>query len=444
MKKQKQKKKQRKNNQAYSSAEKLGKGDEARLEVSNLKLDEKRTYFQTLLPNLLLNPLTVNKLLLFLFLLLLPTQYGKHFFFDFSYLSGIRVDYLAPTIYLTDLLAAVILIFNLKSVIKFFLNKKIVILLSLLLFNVLISQNIFISVYRYIKILELLGIVAVFRNKGLSLKYLLSGLLIGGVFELFLSMVQYINKHSLQGIFYFFGERILNLSLPGIAKASLNGIEILRPYGTFSHPNSLAGFYLLIYFLVLTYKKFSDSIAKNSLLFVCGLLIFISFSKIAITTFLLLNFIYLWKSPLKKTCVFCFFSRIFILGVVALVFLQATTDQFTLQKRIYLMQNALSIINQHLFFGVGMGNYLINQQQFPQRFADFLNQPVHNLYLLLISEVGITIFAAVFFLFFAEFNKTLKKFPYVFGVILLTGLFDHYWLTLQQNFLLIAVILGAL
>ena len=129
---------------------------------------------------------------------------------------------------------------------------------------------------------------------------------------------------------------------------------------------------------------------------------------------------------------------------MSLLFLQARTDPLTWQKRLLLAQNSLAIIGQRPFFGVGLGNYLLAQQQFPQRFADFLNQPVHNLFLLLLSEVGVLLTVAIFIIFFQEFKKAVKNFPYLFVVILLTGLFDHYWLSLQQNFLLIGVLFGML
>src|SRR3989338_5792493 len=338
-----------------------------------------------------------NNVLLLLFILFLPTQLGKYFLFDFSYLSGVRVDYLAPTIYLTDILALILIFVNLKSVIRWFINKKILILLLILLINLLFSQNIFISVYRYIKVLEIIGILFIFRQARLSKKLLLSGFLIGAVFELLLATAQFINKHSLQGLLYFF---------------------------------------------ILTSKKFTNTFAKNILLLVCSLLIFLSFSKVAIATYLLFNFIYLWKSHLKKTCKLCLTSRIFVLLVVSLVFLQATTDPLSLKKRLQLMQNAFSIIAKNPIFGVGTGNYLPVQHQFPERFAGLINQPVHNIFLLLTSEIGILSIVGFGILFFQELKKAIKNAPYIFFVILLTGIFDHYWLTLQQNFLLIGVILG--
>ncbi|MBI4226481.1 hypothetical protein HY612_05205 [Candidatus Roizmanbacteria bacterium] len=387
-----------------------------------------------------------NNVLLFLFILLLPTQLGKHFFFDFSYLSGIRVDYLAPTIYLTDILAFILISLNLKSVFKSFANKRIFFLLLIFLINFLAAENKYITLYRYIKIFELTAIFIIFKQLSLSKSKNIPvySFLIGSVFELFLSLMQFINKRSLQGLFYLFGERPLSLSMPGIAKASINSVEILRPYGTFSHPNSLGGFYLVVYFFVLTNHHKISPVIKNLLLLLSSLLILLSFSKIAIIIYLFLNLVYFWKSSLKKDCQICFYSRLIILFIISLLFLQAKTDPLTIQKRLLLMKNSLLVIVKNIFFGVGLGNYLIVQQQFPQRFVDVLNQPVHNIFLLLISEMGVVLTGLLVIFFFREIANAFRNFPYIFAAILLTGLFDHYWLTLQQNFLLIGLIFGIL
>src|SRR6266542_2212573 len=61
--------------------------------------------------------------LVFLFLFLLPTQLGKHFFFDFSYISAVRIDYLAPTLFLTDIIALLLIVLNIKNIFFIFKNK---------------------------------------------------------------------------------------------------------------------------------------------------------------------------------------------------------------------------------------------------------------------------------------------------------------------------------
>ncbi len=234
--------------------------------------------------------------LLYLLLFLLPTQLGKHFFFPFSYLSGVRTDYLAPTLYSTDILVFLLILLNSKTVFSFFKKRSFLLLFLLSTFNIVFSLSPWISFYKVIKIAEFLSLFAIvqkFGNKLLPPKKLLIVLLASSAFQFILVALQFVHKHSLQGFFYFFGERYITLSLPGIAKVSLQGIELLRPYGTFSHPNSLAGFYLLIYFFVLTNKKFDKYLLlKNSILFFSFILIFLSFSKTSFflyTYYLLLN-----------------------------------------------------------------------------------------------------------------------------------------------------------
>ena len=65
-----------------------------------------------------------KKLLLFedfffvLLIFLIPSQLAYHFWPNWAFVGGVRVDYFAPTIYLTDILIVVILaLFVLRTVI---------------------------------------------------------------------------------------------------------------------------------------------------------------------------------------------------------------------------------------------------------------------------------------------------------------------------------------
>jgi len=390
----------------------------------------------------------INKILFFIFLLLLPTQLGRHFFLNFSYLSGVRVDYLAPTVYLTDIIVFLLTVVNLKIILKFFKNKKVLLSLLLLVINIWLSRLPVISFYWFIKIIEFLIIFSLAKKILVTLKekYILVALLISGSFELFLSLIQLINKHSVQGVFYYFGERLLSLSTPGVAKATIQGVEFLRPYGTFSHPNSLAGFFLLLYFLVLTYKKFNRYLAlKYLFLFISSILVFISFSKVAIVSFLILTTCYLILNT-KLSCRLCKIARVLVLFIVSLIFLSAATDPLTVNKRIELMKNSVTIILRYPVQGVGLGSYLIEQAKFSSRFYLFFNQPVHNIFLLFISEMGLIIGGFLLYRLIDQLiQRRLTKGQWLLiFVIIFTGFFDHYWLTLQQNFLLMGLVMGVI
>jgi len=388
----------------------------------------------------------INNILSILFLLLLPTQLGKHFFLHFSYLSGIRVDYLAPTVYLLDVIIFLLAIVNLKIVLKFFNNKMVLSGLFLLLINIIFSQLPEISFYWFIKIIEFLIIFSLSKKIIMTIKEksILIILLLSGLFELFLSIIQFVSKHSVQGIFYYFGERLLTLSTPGVAKATMQGVEFLRPYGTFSHPNSLAGFFLLLYFFVLTAKKFNRHLVlKYLFLLTSSLLIFISFSKIAIISYLILNTAHFILNK-KINCRFCKITRLSVIFLISLIFLQATTDPLTISKRIELVKNSINIILHHPIQGVGLGSYLVEQAKFSSKFYLFFNQPVHNIFLLFFSELGLIIGGIIIAFSLFSIRKLIKWSPYLILVIGMTGIFDHYWLTLQQNFLLMGFVTGAI
>jgi hypothetical protein len=393
----------------------------------------------------------INKWLIFVFILFLPTQVGKHFFPPFSYISGVRIDYLDPTLYLIDIIAAALIILNFRVFFELIKNLKFRLFIGVCLLTVLFASIQPIAVYKTIKFVEIIAIFYIlkkqFENKKpvISFDFILTALLSGACVELFLSSLQVIFKHSMQGVFYFLGERYFSLSMPDIAKGSLNGVQILRAYGTFSHPNSLAGFYLALYVFVLTFKPFEKyAPLKYTTMFVSAILIFLSFSKIPILIFLLLNFWYVVRNPDKIPCLFCKVSRIFVILVLSIIFLAAKGDQYTLVKRTDLLGHSLSIINNTIPFGVGLGNYLVAESHYPvnPKYAYFFLQPVHNIFLLYIAEAGLILsVVTVYFLYeFVRKNIKIQPFQYVLVVVVLTGLFDHYWLTLQQNFLLLPVL----
>ncbi len=389
--------------------------------------------------------LKIEKLNNFLFLLLfffLPSQLGKHFFLSFSYLNGVRVDYLAPTLYLTDVLIFILFILNFSKIIFFLKNKKIILLFFLLIINILFSFNKIIGIYKLIKIIEflILFLISAVNFQKINKKIVLITLIISSSIQLFLSIYQFVYQKSIQGIFYLLGERLFTISTIGIAKITIEGKEFLRPYGSFSHPNSLGGFFLLLYFFVLTEKKFNQHIfLKNFLLLICGMLVLLSFSKIAIFTFILLSLIYFIKN---NQCLICLIGKIFILFIIGAIFLKTQTDLLTIKKRILLIINSWLMFKKYFLLGVGLGNYLIVQNQFKSRFLLFFNQPVHNIFLLFLNEVGVFIFIIIT-KFIYDFFKKIKINFYLILVILITGFFDHYWYTLQQNFLIFALIYGS-
>lgn len=386
----------------------------------------------------------VNQVLLFSFILLLPTQLGRHFFAPFSYINGLRIDYLAPTIYLTDLLVLLLIFLNFTLIKRILTNKPVLIFFGLLAVQTLFfAQSKEIAWYRYLKLFEIVFLFFLFRRKPISYGLTLLALVIGVGFESMLAVWQFIIKHSVQGVFWIFGERYLTLSLPDIAKASLNGVEILRPYGTFSHPNSMAGFYLLLYTFILTRKTGKKTRVLSAVfLFASSVLILLSFSKVAIATYVAVTIAYL---VLKKdfSCKLCFLSRVLTLGVMGFAFMRAQTDPLSLSKRGALISQSFTLLGKTPLQGVGLGNYLVAQSHIRESALLLLPQPVHNIFLYVLVETGLIVFlVGAFFLVRLLYRSRTLALTLCLFVVGVTGIFDHYWVTLQQNWLLLPVIFG--
>ncbi|MDA1061074.1 MAG: O-antigen ligase family protein [bacterium] len=404
----------------------------------------------------------VKKILEFILLFLLPTQLGTFFFISDSIIHGIPIDLLAPALYATDILVIILVIITViphlmrdPGIVKKILNqvqddKLVYVLISLfLILNIATSFSPLMSVYKLMKIAELGAVFWIIRSTKLNTKHILYAFLAMALVQLGLGLAQIISGHSLQGLFYFLGERSFAITTPGIAKVSLQGIELLRAYGTFPHPNALGGFYLLLYSFILFSPTLSSQtrfgIQKNLFLIISTLLIIFSFSKVAILGYVIVTVISVLRK--KSACTWCRISGLLLPIALSGVFFIAQGDPESVDKRVWLITTSLMIIRDHLISGVGVGNYLIAQGVFPIPYSYHFLQPVHNIFLLLIAELGIPLFTLVVFLM-AKFVIRNSKFeiqalPILF-VIIFTGMFDHYWLTIQQNMLLVPVVFGLL
>ncbi len=240
----------------------------------------------------------IKKIVFTLILLFLPTQLGRHFWFDFTYVLGQRVDYLSPTIHLTDVFIAILFLLEIKEILRFFKKNLIPLLLScsfiilLSLFWIYFqSQPFGLLLYKWIKLFEFLFLVF-WIKKNVRVKEVLFPLSLGVLGESLLAWLEFFNQRSLG--FWILGERTFNTATPGIALANWQGRLMLRPYATFPHPNVLAGYTLIILILNLFLKWQSRFLRICT--FVFGTItIGICFSRIVWFAWLLIVCSWLWK-----------------------------------------------------------------------------------------------------------------------------------------------------
>jgi hypothetical protein len=292
------------------------------------------------------------------------------------------------------------------------------------------------------------------------------------VLEVFLGLAQVINGGSLNGIWWWLGERRFTYGGIGIAQIRLFDEGWIRAYGTFSHPNSLAGFLLLSWWWwkkeirdpprragkILDFRKIFYWIVNWSAVF--GIILtgsrvvwalglgMIVFEQLHIKNFRKL----IKRADFKKKMLGNIFLGggiiCLVLGIISIDYRVSDFvggwDVNSWKKREMLGMASIRMIKKYPLFGVGAGNFVVNLSKF-QSGSFYWMQPVHNIFLLIWNEIGVL--GVILGLVFGA-NKLIgfkwKKYIWLLIIVWVTGMFDHYWLTLPQNAWLLAIILGVI
>lgn len=395
----------------------------------------------------------------YLFLLFLPTQLGYHFWPTWSFIYGSRIDYLSPTLFFTDILFIVLFIFNVE-IFKDFFKKyylQIFLFIVLVIFNIYISLSWQVSLYKWLKVSEIFITVILFSKLKLT-KHLVTRTLFISLIVIFgVGICQIIYSKTTGGLFYLLGERSFSITTPGISKLSVFGVQYLRMYSIFSHPNSLAaytGLSLFIFMWSVSKETYINKIYKTIYIVITCSILVLSYSlNVLISLFIALVYIfYIRKSKISAsksiTTLFIVLSILSILSPILIKGLESNNS--SIYERKELTSAAGEVIYKTNLIGVGLGNFIKFLPDSNVNFnVSWKFQPVHNIYLLAISEIGFVyyiIFFGVIYKFFSKANQETNKVFLYAGIvfIMFTGLFDHYWLTLQQNTLELGIVLGLL
>lgn len=406
----------------------------------------------------------LNTNLFYLLVLILPIQLGYHFWPNFSFIFGARVDYLSPTIFLTDLLILFAILYGFFSTIaqrKIYLAKikvelvtKRTLILFIFLTALLLSfiaslekEAFILGLVRLVEMLLLLYVL-IYYVKRINVNHLISLVSLSLIVVSIIGIGQFILQSSIGGLLYFLGERTFNSSTLGIASVTLDGAIYLRPYSIFPHPNVMAAF-ILIYSSFILEKIRSGNKTLNLLaLILGGFCIFLSMSRVSIILYSLMILFYFFKEAKRPKLVFIF--SVIALGVI---FLSPIRDRFiNFDEGVGIRTNLSKIATQEMsnspIFGIGINNFLYTLGEYPS-FSNYLFiQPVHNIYLLVAVEVGIPILLLFLYALYTSlkraFSHSHMRRSLVFSLIsiILIGLFDHFFLTLQQGQLLLVLVIS--
>lgn len=375
--------------------------------------------------------------------------------------EGIYVNYLVPTISIIDIgLFLILSSLLVKKGFSFYLNtfKNYKNGLSILLFFFLV-QNLFLrdlnislfSLRIYSVIFLLVVLVKDFRRylKGAILrkKLLMSAgyiFLLNTLFQGILGIIQFARGSSL-GL-YFLGESKVVSGMMGSSFIELSNQLFLRAYGTFPHPNILAAYFLLAIFIGILIFRQKESLG---LLLISLSFIFLLFTFSRIGVFLALVSIVgfvIREVFTKRVKPWQNFSFSPLLLVERFTNLFAGGDVSWTERK-DLLESGLRVFRDNWIIGVGGSNFVKGMEGFVPRTSRgiLLLQPVHNICILFLSELGIVGFTFFFYvllkLLFENVGKiTILKGLIIFSLIVM-GMFDHFLFSLPQGIILFAVLL---
>jgi hypothetical protein len=244
----------------------------------------------------------------------------------------------------------------------------------------------------------------------------------------------------------FLGESKVVSGMRGSSFLNLNGSLYLRGYGTFPHPNVFGGW--LIFNILLGWYLFNNMKKKRDysiiLMGLSSLVLVFTFSRISFLVTLIIGVVFIIKVFISSKSLKLFsFTGLLFERVLNLF----TGGDTSWGDRVGLMKSSFHVIKENLFTGVGLGKFVANMKDTVPRSENgiLILQPVHNIFLLIISEIGVVgfpLFCSLVYFFIKRRKWSLR---FVMGLVSLfiVGMFDHYLISLPQGlviFLLIMVI----
>lgn len=301
-----------------------------------------------------------------------------------------------------------------------------------------------------------------------TVRNLFAVLAASAVFQSMIAFLQFAFQKNV-GLWFLGETAALGPATPGIAAITADGVQYLRAYGTLPHANILAGFLTLgllalIYFFFTTENLKWRALAVGGMVMVeAGLLLTFSRSGwivaacgiLAALAVGLANPIYRRRAAMLAFSIFL--SLALLVGILysfvaSRAALSASEGPVLDRWRYNEMGVALVAARPE---GVGIGNQLF--YSYNRGLFDGYNlsargqwQPIHNLYLLMASEIGILgLFAFLAFLWNIGISNLFRISNLEFRISLTMlvallgfGLFDHFLWDLNAGRLMLWITLG--
>lgn len=410
------------------------------------------------------------------FVAVLPLQIKALIFTKGFYETGFFNPYLSHFLYLEDIfLIFALMFFGLHLVFgrgtadarrvraggNFYLTVLLGFFLAVYIFSLLVSVNKANTLFYIVRYFEFFIVYLLISSEVVKIRKVVF-VFLGAMFLVtFIGVLQYISQRSL-GL-GFLGEPVVSATLRGVAKVNLFDGAVLRAYSTFPHPNLFAGYLVFAIFFCLYYwKKYKSLFTFLLVVFGAGLIL--TFSRSAILALFAGVSVYYFLAGARVS------FRYILLGVVCVLLFILVFDLTSILSQRFIFGDSASLTERGVFyaageemflenpFGVGAGNFTEAMQNYVgNKLMPWQFQPVHNIFVLLLNEIGIVgLITAVSLFIYAAYallrnvgKKALtgrEKKSAMLAALLLTifviGLFDHYFVSLYQGQALLFMFFG--
>lgn len=303
-------------------------------------------------------------------------------------------------------------------------------------------------------------------EKEISAKHAMAGFVAGLILPSILGCVQVATGGS-------FGSTWLGLEPRDAARLgeaviqTSEGSRILRAYGSFPHPNIFGGYVAVG--LVSIFGLWPSAREKWQKIFLVGsalmltVSLILTFSRSAwlgLALAVIVGAIALKLKPVSRARMFVipvaaiFIAAVFFMsfgaGIVARPGSDASFEERSIDERVLQYQEFPKTLDGRWLIGHGPGTYpWANEEAFPER-EWFAYQPIHNVFLLILGELGILGVVAVLVWSSSIDQLNFSRFPnrdavcvFMMGnVILVVLFFDHYLWTTWAGLALVAYVMA--
>ncbi len=414
--------------------------------------------------------------LFYIFIFLLPLQTRKIFYQ--GTLNGGAWEYGTFSIYATEILLWCILILYFAYIVKnskrekvrftpslkFFIFISIVSYIFINILSIAWAGNKTIAYHSAFHLVEAIALAFFVINFSFSFKVFVWSFALSGAVQSVLATLQFFFQSV-------FGSKWLGMAAQSASSISGESVietqfgRFLRAYGTLPHPNILGGFLALsalfsLYLFLHSHKRSNEVLSLG--IFILNILgVALTFSRSAYIALVFGLVLYFASTFLegKKLNKVSYAALLYVISAIifSMIYQEIAYTRMNNTNRLErksalarqeLFNESLHLISQSPLTGVGAGNftYAVFQKVNPKKnYWEY--QPVHSIYLLILSETGI--FSLIIFLVLLSaviariwFEKNFFALSLI-CMPLIIGFFDHYFFTLYFGTILFWIIFGA-